>query len=124
MNTENRRQFTRITFSAPVEARQGNRKWQCRLLDISLKGVLLEAPEDFSADQSQSVLLVASLPGISSSLMMEGDIKHQDNRQVGIKINILDIDSASRLRRLIELNVGDDTLLKRELEKLVSPADT
>ncbi|GGD67447.1 PilZ domain-containing protein [Lacimicrobium alkaliphilum] len=123
MNTENRRQFTRITFSAPVEARQGSQRWQCRLLDISLKGVLIEAPEDFCADQNQSVLLVASLPGISSSLMMEGEIKHQDDRQVGVKITMLDIDSASRLRRLIELNVGDDTLLKRELEKLASPSN-
>jgi hypothetical protein len=123
MNTENRRQFTRIIFSAPVEARQGSHKWHCRLLDISLKGVLLEAPDDFVADSEQSVLLVVSLPGMGSSLMMEGEVKHQDDRQVGIKINMLDIDSASRLRRLIELNVGDDALLKRELEKLASPSD-
>ncbi|ALS97698.1 PilZ domain-containing protein [Lacimicrobium alkaliphilum] len=123
MNTENRRQFTRIIFSAPVEARQGSQKWQCRLLDISLKGVLLEAPEDFITDSGKSVLLVVSLPGMGSSLMMEGEVKHQDDRQVGVKINMLDIDSASRLRRLIELNVGDDALLKRELEKLASPSD-
>lgn len=123
MNTENRRQFTRIIFSAPVEARQGSHKWQCRLLDISLKGVLLEAPEDFSADNDKSVLLVVTLPGMGSSLMMEGEVKHQDDNQVGIKINMLDIDSASRLRRLIELNVGDDALLKRELEKLASPSN-
>lgn len=123
MNTENRRQFTRIIFSAPVEARQGSQKWQCRLLDISLKGVLLEAPEDFIADSDKSILLVITLPGISSSLMIEGEIKHKDDKQVGIKINMLDIDSASRLRRLVELNVGDDTLLKRELEKLACPSD-
>ncbi|WP_088332311.1 PilZ domain-containing protein [Lacimicrobium sp. SS2-24] len=121
MNTENRRQFTRIIFSAPVEARQGSHKWECRLLDISLKGVLLEAPEHFTASHEDSLLLVVTLPGISSSLMMEGQIKHQDDHQIGIKINMLDIDSASRLRRLVELNVGDDTLLKRELEKLANP---
>lgn len=121
MTAENRRKFTRIVFSAPCELRQGQRQWQCGLLDISLKGVLIECPQAFDADLSQSVLLVVSLPGMASSIMLDGMIKHADDKQVGIKINMIDIDSASNLRRLIELNVGDDSLLKRELEALASP---
>ncbi|MBN7818916.1 PilZ domain-containing protein [Bowmanella yangjiangensis] len=121
MTAENRRKFTRIIFSAPCELRQGQRQWQCGLLDISLKGVLIECPQAFDADLSQSVLLVVSLPGMASSIMLDGMIKHADDKQVGIKINMIDIDSASNLRRLIELNVGDDSLLKRELEALASP---
>ncbi|GGO73734.1 PilZ domain-containing protein [Bowmanella pacifica] len=121
MTAENRRKFTRIVFSAPCELRQGQRQWQCGLLDISLKGVLIECPADFDADLKQSILLVVSLPGMTSSIMLDGQIKHADNKQIGIKINMIDIDSASNLRRLIELNVGDDSLLKRELEALVSP---
>ncbi|GAA0366341.1 PilZ domain-containing protein [Bowmanella denitrificans] len=121
MTTENRRKFTRIVFSAPCELRQGQRKWQCGLVDISLKGVLITCPHDFSADQKESVLLVVSLPGMASSIMLDGQIMHADDNQVGIKINMIDIDSASNLRRLIELNVGDDSLLKRELEALASP---
>ncbi|MDF2178011.1 PilZ domain-containing protein [Aliiglaciecola sp. CAU 1673] len=121
MTSNNRRQFTRIVFSAPGELRQGAKKWHCSLLDISLKGVLLTKPEKFEVKADEPVLLVISLPGMANSIMLEGLIRHQEEEQLGIQIKMIDIDSASSLRRLVELNVGDDALLKRELEALASP---
>lgn len=122
MTSHNRRRFTRIVFSAPGELRQGTRKWQCSLLDISLKGVLLEKPAEFDVQADEPVLLVLSLPGMANSIMLEGLIRHQQQEQLGIQIKMMDIDSASSLRRLVELNVGDDSLLRRELDALASPS--
>ncbi|MBN7827473.1 PilZ domain-containing protein [Bowmanella dokdonensis] len=121
MTADNRRKFTRIVFSAPGEMRQGMKKWQCSLLDISLKGVLIECDTPFDGDRQQSILLVLTLPGMGNSIMLEGEVCHTEHEQLGIKIKMIDIDSASRLRRLVELNVGDDSLLKRELDALVAP---
>ncbi|MEZ9333247.1 PilZ domain-containing protein, partial [Vibrio sp. 10N.286.51.A4] len=40
------------------------------------------------------------------------------NTSMRLRIEHLDIDSISHLKRLVELNVGDDELLYREIEHL------
>lgn len=48
------------------------------------------------------------------------DTQLVDNCEDYLRMNIhhIDIDSASHLKRLVELNVGTDELLHRELEHL------
>lgn len=47
----------------------------------------------------------------------------QNERILHLKIDHIDIESIGHLRRLVELNVGSDELLHRELEHLVDLAD-
>jgi hypothetical protein len=49
---------------------------------------------------------------------MDGVVVHQDGQHIGIKCRHIDVDSLTRLRRLVELNLGDATLLDRELPHL------
>jgi hypothetical protein len=50
---------------------------------------------------------------------MTGEIAHREGRQVGVRCLEIDLDSISHLRRLVELNVGDEAILHRELGALV-----
>ena len=52
------------------------------------------------------------------SIVMDVSVVHVDGNQAGFKCRHIDIDSISRLRRLVELNLGDSNLLERELAAL------
>lgn len=114
-----RRHFTRIPFSAPGELRQEQDVLPCQLDDLSLKGVLLDCPDNAQLNPEQPVLLRLTLPN-NEPITLEGEIRHQEGEQLGLHITLMDIDSASRLRRIVELNTGDDSLLKRELAALLA----
>jgi hypothetical protein len=113
-----RRNFDRIIFSSQARLTCGNQSWYTELLDLSLKGALLSTPEDFNLDSSAPMQLSFTLEGLEHPISMQGTIRHGDHHQLGFKTTKLDIDSATELRRLIELNISDETLLNRNLEAL------
>ena len=45
---------------------------------------------------------------------------HEENNTLGFKCQHIDIDSMTHLKRLVELNVGSDDILMRELEFLTA----
>lgn len=44
---------------------------------------------------------------------------HSEEDHIGFKTEHMDLDSATHLRRLVELNLGDENLLERELSELI-----
>jgi hypothetical protein len=51
---------------------------------------------------------------------MQGELVHREGHQVGLRCREIDIESIAHLRRLVELNLGDEDLLERELSALIS----
>ena len=49
---------------------------------------------------------------------------HERNNCIGLTCDSIDIDSATHLKRLIELNVGSAELLNRNLEHLAVPNES
>jgi hypothetical protein len=47
-------------------------------------------------------------------------LTHSQPPQYGFTAGEMEIDSITHLRRLVELNLGDEALLERELEQLLS----
>ena len=45
-------------------------------------------------------------------------VVHEGKEETGLQCNAIDIDSVTHLRRLVELNLGDDTQLNKELSQL------
>ena len=45
-------------------------------------------------------------------------VVHEKENEVGLQCNGINIDSISYLRRLVELNLGDDSQLHKELSQL------
>ncbi|MBC3765046.1 PilZ domain-containing protein [Neptunicella marina] len=113
-----KRRFTRIVFSAPVQLRQGTHEWQSQLIDLSLHGVLVARPDDFEPDMQQDLLVTFQLEGLSNSILIVGKISHINQDAIGIGAEMIDLDSISQLRRLVELNMGDDALLHRNFRNL------
>jgi hypothetical protein len=50
---------------------------------------------------------------------MSGEIAHIEGPHIGIVCHQLDLDSATLLRRIVELNLADPDLLERELHAMV-----
>ena len=114
-----RRRFSRILFDAHVELAQGEFHWRASLLDISLKGLLIQQTLP-AAVAIKEPILVKILLSDNTSIAMSVVVAHQHHNQTGLMCSTIDIDSVSHLRRLIELNLGDATAAERELSELIS----
>ncbi len=116
---DERRRFSRITFHRPAELEALAEQVSCELLDVSLKGALVEAPASFRGAVGQRCTLTIRLDAGDAVIRMDGEIVHREGTQAGIRCHEIDLDSMSHLRRLVELNVGDEQVLHRELSALV-----
>ena len=114
-----RRRFKRIAFDAHTELRQGIKRWNVKLIDLSLKGVLVERPQDWDADPGMPVEVTVHLSN-QTEVAMEVRAAQIGPHQLGFVCEHISLDSISHLRRLIELNLGDPTELERELGALMA----
>ena len=117
-SSNNRRRFQRIDFDAPTELRQGDRRWPVKLLDLSLKGLLVERPQQWNADLSQDFDAVIHLDP-HTHVRMQVELRHEEAQRLGFVCLYIDLDSMSHLHRLVELNVADSTEMMRELRELI-----
>jgi hypothetical protein len=117
---DERRRFSRITFHRPAELDAVGERVACELLDVSLKGALVEVPASAHARAGQPATLSIRLDAGDAVIRMKGQIVHREAAQVGLRCTEIDIDSIAHLRRLVELNLGDEDLLERELSALIS----
>lgn len=114
-----RRRFFRVVYSTPAQLRQGAHIWSTTLLDLSLQGALLKRPENWTEQNSGLFTLSFTLADSDIQINMEVESTHLDAKRLGVYCHHIDIDSASHLRRLVELNAGDAELLRRELAHLL-----
>jgi len=110
-----RRRFSRIPFEASVSITSPHGNWTGKLIDISLKGLLATMPHHWTGKSGEDVFVEIHPPEAFFSIRMEATIAHSGSELVGIHCNHIDLDSASHLHRLIELNLGDQAVLSREL---------
>lgn len=115
-----RRDFSRIPFHRPSLLDVRGTKTACELLDVSLRGALVRVPDAFAWAEGESCTLFIRLDQGANTIRMSGVIAHRDASTVGVHCHELDLDSIAHLRRLLEVNLGDDGLLHRELSALVS----
>ena len=112
-----RRRFQRVAFDAPTVIAQGERQWSAALHDISLKGLLIGTPRDWNGDPDQPFEALIEL-GNEARVKMEVVLTRTQPQSLGFVCRHIDLESISHLRRLIELNLGDEQLLERELAAL------
>ncbi len=117
MNDEKRR-FSRISFDADVLISQDNQEWRTSLLDISLNGLLVKPPSSWEGHQGERFHAEVIFPNSGSLIHADVSVAHNGDGRIGFQVNNIDVESVGHLRRLIELNLGDEDLLNRELEAL------
>jgi len=115
---DERRRFARVLFDAPVTLQTRESRLASRLIDISLKGALVRFPDHWLAVVGEPVELIVSLDEADTQIHMRAELAHTEIRQVGFICKEIDMESITHLRRLVELNLGDASLLERELEAL------
>lgn len=115
---EERRQYSRIAFHAAAKLLHDVHSVDVVVLDLSLKGALVRLPPDADLAADTFCTLHVRLDDMST-ITMDTRVAHVVGRYAGLLCQILDLDSATHLRRLVELNLGDPALLERELSALV-----
>ncbi len=111
------RRFSRINMDGTVELKCGGQSYPSELLDISLRGALISRPSGWQSESGEDCTLQLGL-GPDIHIEMQGDIVHSEADHLGLRCDHIDLDSISHLRRLIELNLGDEEQLERELSEL------
>lgn len=112
---ENRRQFTRIVFSGPARLFLADGEHPVDVLDLSLKGALIRpCAEMYTRIGGQGVLHLR-LDGGETDIRMAVTVVHHQGDTYGLACHEIDLDSVTHLRRLVELNLGDESVLEREI---------
>lgn len=113
-----RRHFSRILFDASTVLITPYGRWNTHLVDLSLKGVLIQAPEDWEGELNDRVTLEIELTAQQGLIRMQATVIHKGGDGMGLRCDYLDVDSVTHLKRLVELNLGDEQLLNREMHAL------
>ncbi|MBJ2288472.1 MULTISPECIES: PilZ domain-containing protein [Pseudomonas] len=114
-----RRRFRRIAFNAKTELKQNGQQWPVQLVDLSLKGLLVQKPAPWLGKGGEPFDVDIHLDA-DTDVSMQVRLSHDDKGQLGFVCEYIDLDSISHLRRLIELNLGDEEELHRELGELLN----
>lgn len=109
-----RRQFSRVVYQVPTELSQGPVNVSGSVQDLSLHGLLIQSDGFQQLSHDIPVQVSFTLANSDINIQLEATIVSTINTSMRLRIEHLDIDSISHLKRLIELNVGDDELLYRD----------
>lgn len=108
----------RLAFQAPARLNLGAGRREVQLLDISLKGALV----DLGRSPSCAVGVRGRLSLWLSTtvfIAMDVTVRYVQGQCLGLQCEHIDLDSATHLRQIVERNAHDPALLTRELMVLV-----
>ncbi|MEK7704168.1 MAG: PilZ domain-containing protein [Myxococcota bacterium] len=117
-DSDNRRRFHRVLFDHTAELACEAERVRVHLLDVSLKGALVDMPQGApQLPEGHGCELVIWLSA-EVHIAMQCVVAWHREASVGLVCRRIDLESMQHLRRLMELNLGDDELLERELAAL------
>ncbi|WP_417362176.1 PilZ domain-containing protein [Gallaecimonas pentaromativorans] len=119
MVTEDRRDFTRIPFQRTASLCLGSQCWATEVQDLSLKGALVTRPGHWPARIGEYCQLTLALDDVGDDIRLSCTLVGTSEGRLHLLVNEMDVESASRLRRLVELNLGNPELLERNLGNLI-----
>jgi len=115
---QERRHYTRVPFDTDVTLINSSTQWQGKLIDISIKGALLEIPPGWEGDVGDQYTLELPLGNNEIIIRMQVVVARVDQNVIEFYCKNIDFDSIVHLKRLMELNLGDAELVNRELSAL------
>lgn len=111
------RRFSRIKFVSASTLWLEGRELEVGLLDIALRGALVDASGVPPVAMGAACKLLLRLDD-EQQIEMQGRVAHRNGERIGIECVGIDVDSLTTLRRMLELNLGDPALIDRELNQL------
>ncbi|MCK9531383.1 MAG: PilZ domain-containing protein [Gammaproteobacteria bacterium] len=119
-DTDDRRHFLRFAMDAHVRIESDGGTYDAKLVDISLSGALIATPPGCPCRDGDVARLTISLPDSDVVINMEGRVVHRGADLLGYRCEHIDLTSISHLKRMVELNLGDERQLERELSELIA----
>lgn len=116
----NRRRFSRIPFHCEARLFLPDGEHVVEVLDLSLQGALIAPTGSMYVTVGSQGTLKIRLDEIGSGIRMDVTIVHHMANYYGLQCREIDLDSVTHLRRLVELNLGDERLAEREFALLTS----
>lgn len=120
-NITERRRFSRIPFQVQAHLKTTREKphLNCDVIDVSLNGLLIKKPEQWSSQMNDNYQIDLLFENGQLIIQMDAIVAHIDQQSIGFTCEHIDLDSITHLKRLVELNLGDEDLLHRELSALI-----
>jgi len=120
-NSAERRRFSRIPFDsmAHINSHEGELHLNCHVIDVSLNGILVKRPSSWLGKMNDDYSIDLLLENAQLVIKMEAKVAHIDDETIGFTCHHIDLDSITHLKRLVELNLGDEGILNRELTALI-----
>ncbi len=116
---EEKRHFTRINYDARVIIKHNCISIDGELVDISLKGALAKSPDHCKLNVGDTCEVTIDMGCEHDPIQYDATVKHIGDKLVGLCCDNITPESAADVRRIVELNLGDDELLHRELEAMI-----
>ena len=115
---QDRRRFTRIHFDGTTSLLIAGQLCPVELEDLSLKGALIYSHKTLPILTGDRLTMQIDLTDHIAILHFEATLVRIMGHAYGVRFDTIDLDTLTHLRRLMELNLGDENLLERELEQL------
>lgn len=117
---EERRHFWRLSLeSFMAEIEQNNQIQYAKVLDISLKGILLELEDKFNNLEDLFTIKIY-LKSSNINMVFSAKLVYQHEDKFGFEFETEDLESFTHLRRLLELNADNPQEITEELFFLVN----
>ena len=117
LNGHERRRFHRFPVEGKVLLYSGSAMWSTVLIDMSLRGLLVQRPPDWVGEAGSRYRVDVRLEG-GVMIAMGVELARVTDGRLAFACQKIDLDSFARLKRLIELNLGNTDVLNRELAVL------
>jgi c-di-GMP-binding flagellar brake protein YcgR len=113
---EDKRRFNRVTCEEKLLVCFDGSSARAQLLDISLKGALVEFENDVSFQLGDILDITLTLDNSDIVLQFESKVIHRNNNLAGVKFIRIDLDSMIHLRSFIEARTMDPEQVIREFD--------
>lgn len=115
----NKRRFLRTDFETDGVIQIGVQRIPFTLIDVSLKGALVNPEDPDAIPLGATGTLTIGLPGSPITITASGRCVHREYHYLGFRFESIDAESMTHLRRLLELNTGEGDEITSELSFLV-----
>ncbi|MCB1560992.1 MAG: PilZ domain-containing protein [Xanthomonadales bacterium] len=109
-----RRRFRRFPVEGTVRLYSPKAMWTCDLVDLSLRGCLITRPDAFDGSHGDNYRVDIRLAG-GVMIGMSCRLARPFDDRLAFSCQKIDFDSFVKLKRLVEINLGNTEVLFREL---------
>ena len=119
MDNKGNRRFERTDFRVKGFVTVNGAENTVNVVNISLKGILVEPERRIELKIGETYPLRISLPHSEISIQTEANLVHRRDGLCGFRFDTIEAEGMIHLRRLMELNISSDEEVEKELAFLI-----